>query len=60
LTFYPPKKVAPPVIRVEKKFLQNSPRRESKEAKFCADFRNVQKSWVQQKGEKKLYRKTDF
>jgi hypothetical protein len=33
-----------------KKCFQNSPQRVSKEAKFCADFKNVQKSWVYQKG----------
>jgi hypothetical protein len=37
-------KVAPPLIRVRKKFLQNSPQRISKEAEFCADFKNVQNS----------------
>jgi hypothetical protein len=38
------KKVAPPLIRVEKKFLQNSLKRVYKEAEFCTDFKNVQKS----------------
>ncbi len=33
-----------------KKFLQNWACRVSKEAEFCADFKNVQKSWVWQKG----------
>jgi hypothetical protein len=37
LTFYPPKKVAPPLLRVEQKFLQNWAYRVSKEAEFCAD-----------------------
>jgi hypothetical protein len=50
LTFYPSKKVVPPLIRVEKKFLQNWVCRVSKEAEFCADFKNVQKSRVWQKG----------
>ncbi len=57
LTFYPPKKVALPLIRVDKKFLQNWAYRVSKEAEFCTDFKNVQKSRVWQKG-KKLNRKT--
>ncbi len=34
------------LLSSEKKFLQNSPQRISKEAGFCADFKNVQKSWV--------------
>ena len=59
LTFYPSTKVAPPLLRVEKKFLQNWPCRVSKEAEFCADFKNVQKSWVWQKG-KNFYLKTEF
>jgi hypothetical protein len=44
LTFNPPKNVAPPLIRVEKKFLQKSAQRVSKEVEFCADFKNAQKS----------------
>jgi hypothetical protein len=32
------------LIRVGKKFLPNWADRESKEAEFCADFKNVQKS----------------
>jgi hypothetical protein len=59
LTFHPSKKVAPPLTRVEKKFLRNWACRVSKEAEFCADFKNVQKSRVWQKG-KKFYRKTEF
>jgi hypothetical protein len=59
LTFYPSKKVAPPLKRFEKKFLRNWPCRVSKEAEFCADFKNVQKSQVWQKG-KIVYRKTEF
>jgi hypothetical protein len=59
LTFYPPKKVAPPLIRAEKKFLQNWAYRVSKEAEFCADLKNEQKSCVWQKA-KKIYRKTEF
>ncbi len=59
LTFYPPKKVEPPLIRVEKKFLRNWAYWVSKEAEFYADFKNVQKSCVWQKGEK-IYRKTEF
>jgi hypothetical protein len=59
LTFCPPKKVALPLIRVHKKFLRNWAYRVSKEAEFCADLKNVQKSRVWQKG-KKFYRKTEF
>jgi hypothetical protein len=59
LTFYPPKKVAPPFIRVENKVPQNWAYRVSKEAEFCAGFKYVQKSRVWQKG-KKNYRKTEF
>jgi hypothetical protein len=54
LTFYPSKKVAPPLIKVEKKFLRNWVCRVSKEAKFCADFKNVQKSRVWQKGKTEI------
>jgi hypothetical protein len=50
--------VALPLIRVEKKFLQNWPCRVSIEAEFCADFKNVEKSRVWQKG-KIFYRKTE-
>jgi hypothetical protein len=57
LTFYPPKKVAPPLIRVAKNFFWAY--RISKEAEFRTDLKNVQKSCVWQKG-KKLYRKTEF
>jgi hypothetical protein len=53
------KKVASPLIRVEKKFLRNWAYRVSKEAEFCTDLKNVQKSGVWQKG-KKFYRKTEF
>jgi hypothetical protein len=56
---YPPKKIALPLIRVGKKFLQHWAYRVSKEAEFCADFKNVQKSCVWQKG-KKIYLKTEF
>jgi hypothetical protein len=35
------KKTAPSLIKVEKKFLQNLAQRISKEAEFCADFKNV-------------------
>jgi hypothetical protein len=59
LTFYPPKKVAQPLIRVEKKFLQNLTYRVSKEAEFCADLKNVQKSQVWKKG-KYFYKKPEF
>ncbi len=34
------------IFKTCKKFLQNSPQRVSKEVEFCADFKNVQKSWV--------------
>jgi hypothetical protein len=44
LTFYSPKNVEPPLIRVEKEYLQNWAYRVSKEVEFCADFKNVQKS----------------
>jgi hypothetical protein len=54
LNFNPSEKVAPPFIRVENKFLQNWACRVSKEAEFCADFKNVQKSRVWQKGKKLL------
>ncbi len=54
VTFYPSKKVALPLIRVEKKFLQNWACRVSKEAEFFADFKNVLKSRVWQKGKKIL------
>jgi hypothetical protein len=53
------KKTAPSLIRVEKKFRQNWAQRASKEAEFCADFKNVQKSRVWLKGNF-FYRKTDF
>ncbi len=59
LTFYPQKKVAPPLIRVEKKFLQIRAYKVSKEAEFCDDFKSVQKSWVWQKG-KLFLQKTEF
>jgi hypothetical protein len=59
LTFYPSKKVAPPLLRVEKKFLRNWACRVSKDAEFCADFKNVQKSGVWQKG-KNFVQKTEF
>ncbi len=60
LTFYPSKKTAPPLIRVEKKFLQNWPCRVSKEAEFCADFKIVQKYRVWQKGKKFWQKKWIF
>jgi hypothetical protein len=41
-------------MRVEKNFLKIG------HTEFCADFKNVQKSQVWQKGKKILYRKTDF
>jgi hypothetical protein len=50
LTFSPPKKAAQPLIRVETKFLQNSPQRVSKEAESL-EF---------SKREKNVYRKTNF
>ncbi len=43
-----------------KKFLQNWPSRVSKEAEFCADFKNVQKSRVWQKGKKCLQKNWIF
>jgi hypothetical protein len=45
-----------PLLRVEKKFLQNWVHRVSKEAEFCADFKNVQKSCVWQKGKTILHK----
>jgi hypothetical protein len=59
LTFYPLKKVAPPLIRVLKKFLRNWVCRVTKEAEFCTDFKNVQKSRVWQNG-KKFFQKNLF
>jgi hypothetical protein len=44
---------------LKKKILQNWACKVSKEAEFYADFKNVQKSQVWQKG-KKIYRKTEF
>jgi hypothetical protein len=60
LTFCSSKKVAPPLIRVEKKFLRNWPCRVSKEAEFGADFTNVKKSRVWQKGKKILQKNLIF
>ena len=60
LTFYPLKKVGPPLIRVEKNCLQNWAYRVSKEAEFYADFKNVQKSCVWQKGGKNLQKNWIF
>ncbi len=57
--FYPSKKVTPPLIRVEKKFLQNWACRVSKEAEFGADFKSV-RSLEFGKREKFFYRKTKF
>jgi hypothetical protein len=56
LNFHPLKKVAPPLIRDEKKILRNWALRVSKEAEFSADFK---KSRVWQKG-KNFYRKNEF
>jgi hypothetical protein len=47
---------APYCIRAEKKILRNWAYRVSKEAEFCADFKNVQKSRVWQKGKKNLHK----
>ncbi len=60
LTLYPSKEVAPPLTRVEKKFLRNGACRVSKEAEFCADFKNVQKSRVWQKGKNFLQKNWFF
>jgi hypothetical protein len=57
--FYPSKKVTPPLIRVEKKFLQNWACRVSKEAEFGADFNSV-RSLEFGKREKNFFRKTEF
>ncbi len=56
LTFYPPKKV-----RVEKIFFKiwRLASRVSKEAEFCVNLKNVQKSWVWQKG-KNFTQKQNF
>jgi hypothetical protein len=43
-----------------KKFLRNWACRVSKEAEFCADFKNVQKSRVWQKGKDFLTEKLNF
>ncbi len=56
LTFYPPKKVSPPLIRVEKKFLRNWAYRVSKEAEFCGNLKYEQKPHVWQK-RKKFFQK---
>ncbi len=56
--FNPRKKVALPLIWV-KKISSKLGVQGIKKAEFCADFKNVQKSWVWQKG-KISYRKTDF
>ncbi len=58
LTFYPSKKTAPPLIRIEKKFLWNWACRVSKEAEFFTDLKNVQESLVWQKG--KIYLQTNW
>ncbi len=47
-------------MRVEKKFLRNWAYWVSKEAEFYADFKNVQKSCVWQKGEKNLQKNWIF
>jgi hypothetical protein len=47
-------------MRVENKFLRNWVCRISKEVEFCIDFKNVQKSRVWQKGEKKFTEKLKF
>jgi hypothetical protein len=60
LTFNPSKKVALPLIRVEKKFLRNWPCRVSKEAEFCTDLKNVEKSRVWQKGKQFLQKNLIF
>jgi hypothetical protein len=52
LTFYPQKKTATPLIRVEKKFLQNSPQRAQKEAEICTDFKSVLSLGKGKKGRK--------
>jgi hypothetical protein len=45
---------------LKKKFLRNWPCRVSKEAEFCADFKNVEKSQVWQKGKKFLQKNLIF
>jgi hypothetical protein len=52
LTFYPPKKVAPLLIRVEQNFLQNSSQRESKKRNFVLiskslEFSNRKKNFTE-------------
>jgi hypothetical protein len=59
LTFYPPKKVAPPLLRVEKKCFQNWAYRVSKEAEFAL-ISNMCRSLEFGEQEKILYRKTEF
>jgi len=43
-----------------KKCLQHLAYRVSKKAEFCADFKNVQKSWVWQKGKNSLQKNRIF
>ncbi len=52
LNFYPSEKVAPPFIRVEKNSSLGV--QGIKRSGFCADFKNVQKSRVWQKGKNLL------
>ena len=56
LTFYPSKKVAPPLIGVEKKFLQNWACRVSKEGEFAL----ISKMCRSLEFGKKIYRKTNL
>jgi hypothetical protein len=58
--FIPWKKVGPPLTRVEKKMSSKWVYRVSKEAELCADFKNVQKSWVWQKEKKIFTEKLNF
>ncbi len=59
ITFYPSKKVAPPLIGVEKKFLQNWACRVSKEGEFAL-ISKMCRSLEFGKREKNFYRKTEF
>jgi hypothetical protein len=55
LTFSPPKKAAQPLIRVETKFLQNSPQRVSKEAESL-EFSKREKMFT----EKLIFQKKNY
>jgi hypothetical protein len=54
LTFYPPEKLAPPFIRVEKKFFKIGRKGYQKKRNFFADLKEVQKSSIKKKGKNSL------